>query len=263
MEIWFTFTERAPLIFLIGALATVGAEVGSRVITGKSLPLRAWWLSAVAGFTFIASKHVIGYALIIPIHLYLYQFRLFDLNLWNPLVWLGIFFARDLVSYWMHRAEHHFSVLWASHSIHHSFEEMSPSCAMRVPWMESIYKAPATLWMPLLGVDIRLVIGIDVIAALVSIAQHTELFAAKPTGLLQRWFVVPSHHRVHHGSNNIYLDRNFGAVLCIWDRMFGTFQPETEPATYGILGRPLDSPKDMVLGKYPDLVHSNIRLSHS
>ncbi len=247
------------MIFLIGAIATVTAEIGSRVFAGRSLPLRQWKLSAVAGFTFMAGKHVIGYALIIPIHLFLFQFRLFELDLWNPLVWIGIFLARDLVSYGMHRAEHRFSILWASHAIHHSFEEMSPSCAMRVPWMEAIYKAPATLWMPLLGVDIRLVIGIDVIAALVSIAQHTELFPAKPKGLLQRWFIVPSHHRVHHGSDDIYLDKNFGAVLCIWDRMFGTFQPEIQPATYGILGRPLDTPKDMVLGKYPDLVLTPVR----
>jgi len=133
---------------------------------------------------------------------------------------------------------------------------MSPSCAMRVPWMENLYKIPASLWMPLVGVDFRLVIGIDVIAALLSIAQHTELFPAKPTGVLQRFFIVPSHHRVHHGSNDPYLDKNFGAVSCIWDKLFGTFEPETVPVQYGILGRPLESARDMVLGKYPDLAMS-------
>lgn len=256
METWFKFIEVAPTIFAVCAVITVLAEVASRLLTGRSLPLREWSLSAVAGFSFMATKYVFGYAIILPIHLYLFQFRLFDLDLWNPLVWVTIFLLRDFVSYWVHRTEHAVKVLWASHSIHHSFEEMSPSCAMRVPWMESIYKAPTTLWMPLFGVDIRLLIGIDVIAALVSIAQHTELFSAKRTGLLQRFFIVPSHHRVHHGSNEVYLDKNFGAVLCIWDRMFGTFQPEVEPARYGILGRPLDSAKDMVLGKYPDLLSS-------
>jgi len=110
--------------------------------------------------------------------------------------------------------------------------------------------------MPLVGVDFRLVIGIDVIAALISIAQHTELFPPKPTGFLQRFFIVPSHHRVHHGSNDPYLDKNFGAVLCIWDKLFGTFEPETVPVQYGILGRPLESARDMVLGKYPDLAMS-------
>lgn len=253
MELWFTFIELAPTIFTIGAVATILAEITCRWVTGRSLPLRQWALSSFAGFSFVASKHVVGYALVIPLHLHLYQFRIFDLDLLNPLTWLAIFLLRDLVSYWVHRGEHRIQVLWASHSIHHSFEEMSPSCAMRVPWMETVYKAPATLWMPFLGVDIRLVIGVDVIAALVSILQHTELFPARSSGVLQRWFIVPSHHRVHHGSNDLYLDRNFGAVLCIWDRMFGTFQAETEQARYGVLGRPLDSPRDMVLGKYPDL----------
>ena len=256
MELWFTFTKHAPMIFAIGAVATISVEVLHRCLAGSSIPYRQWWLSAVAGFTFIGSKHLIGYGIMLPLHLFLFRYRLFDLDLWNPLTWIGIFVARDFVSYWTHRIEHRAPLLWASHSIHHSFEEMSPSVAMRVPWMENFYKVPATLWMPLVGVDFRLVVGIDVIAALVSIGQHTEMFPAKPTGILQRYFIVPSHHRVHHGSNDLYLDKNFGAVLCIWDKFFGTFQAETMPVIYGILGRPLDTSRDMVLGKYPDLALS-------
>ena len=122
--------------------------------------------------------------------------------------------------------------------------------------MENIYKIPFGLWMPLIGFDFRLVVGIDTLAALISIAQHTDRFPAKPTGWLQRVFIVPSHHRVHHGTNEVYLDKNFGAVLCIWDKAFGTFQPEVEPARFGILGRPLDRRRDMVLGGYPDLLRN-------
>ena len=259
MDIWFWFAGVAPTVFAICATATVIGEVVCRLLTGRSLPLHEWWLSTVAGVSFMATKYLFGYAVILPLHLFVYQFRLVELDLWNPWSWLLIFMIRDFVSYWNHRGEHRFAFFWASHSIHHSFEEMSPSCAMRVPWMETFYKAPTTLWLPLLGVDIRIVVGLDVIAALVSILQHSEHFPAKRSGIMQRFLIVPSHHRVHHGTNQIYLDKNFGAVLCIWDRLFGTFQAEIEPATYGVLGRSLNSPKDMVFGKYPDLALAAVR----
>lgn len=254
MRLWFTYLRLAPTLLALGVALTVVLELACRLIQGRRLPLRAMRLSAVAGFVYLGGKYVARFTLILPLYLVLYRYRLFDLDPWNPLVWVAVFLMRDLVSYWMHRTEHRVTWLWASHSIHHSFEEMSPSCATRVPWMENFYKAPFGLWMPLLGFDFRLAVGIDVAAALISIVQHTEAFPAKADGWLQRWFIVPSHHRVHHGTNDVYLDKNFGAVLCIWDRIFGTFQPETEPVRYGILGRPLASARDMVLGQYPDLV---------
>jgi sterol desaturase/sphingolipid hydroxylase (fatty acid hydroxylase superfamily) len=254
MDLWFAYIEFAPLVFVAGVAMTVVTEVCFRLWRGRSMPWPEMRLSAVAGFVFLGAKYVVKYCLILPVYLVLYRYRLFNLDLWNPLVWVAVFLMRDLVSYWVHRMEHSVVWLWASHSIHHSFEEMSPSCATRIPWMETLYKAPFGLWMPLLGFDFRLIVGIDVAAALISIAQHTEAFPAREGGWLQHWFIVPSHHRVHHGTNAVYLDRNFGAVLCVWDRLFGTFQPEIEPVRYGILGRPLQTPRDMVLGRYPDLV---------
>ncbi len=255
MNLWFAFTERAPLVMAVGVTLTVGAELVARRLTGRAIPAGEMKLSAVAAFSFMAVKVVAGYGLLLPVHVFVYRYRLFEVDLWNPLTWLGIFLVRDLVSYWAHRIEHTNKWLWASHSIHHSFETMSPSCATRIPWMENVYKIPFGLWMPLIGFDFRLVVGIDTLAALISIAQHTDRFPAKPEGLLQRVFIVPSHHRVHHGTNQRYLDKNFGAVLCIWDKLFGTFEPETEPARFGILGRPLNRRRDMVLGRYPDLLH--------
>lgn len=255
MNLWFAFTDRAPLVLTVGVAVTVGAELVSRRLSGRAVPFDEMKLSAVAGFSFMAVKVVAGYALALPVHLFVYRFRLFELDLWNPLTWLGIFLMRDFVSYWAHRIEHGNRWLWASHSIHHSFETMSPSCATRIPWMENLYKIPFGLWMPLIGFDFRLVVGIDTLAALISILQHTDRFPAKPEGWLQRVFIVPSHHRVHHGTNEAYLDKNFGAVLCVWDKLFGTFQPEVEPARFGILGRPLNRRRDMVLGRYPDLLH--------
>ncbi len=261
MGFWFAFTERAPLVLAVGVALTVLVEVSARFLSGRRIPLGEMKLSAVAGFTFMAIKPLAGYGLILPVHVFLYRYRMFEVDLWNPLVWIGLFLMRDFVSYWAHRLEHTVSWLWASHSIHHSFEEISPSCATRIPWMENIYKIPFGLWMPLVGFDFRLVVGMDVIAALVSILQHTDRFPPNPNGFLQRVFIVPSHHRVHHGVNETYLDRNFGAVLCVWDKAFGTFQPEVEPARFGILGRPLDAPRDMIFGKYPDLLAEKYSLT--
>lgn len=254
MSLWFTYVRLAPMIFVAGVAGTVALEVASRRLRGRPLPVQEMRLSAVAGFVFLGAKYVAKYGVILPLFMVVYQHRIFDLNPLNPLVWVAVFLVRDFVYYWVHRAEHTVRWLWASHAIHHSFEEMSPSCSTRIPWMENFYKIPTSLWMPLLGFDVRLMVGIDVAAALISIVQHTEAFPARPEGWLQRWFIVPSHHRVHHGVNPRYLDKNFGAVLCIWDRMFGTFEPETEPVRYGILGRPLHSTRDMILGGYPDLV---------
>ena len=256
MNLWFLFTEYAPEIFVAGIATIVVADLATRLFKGRELPLTEMKLSTVSAAFFMVAKFAAKYSIILPIHLFVYQFRLFELDLASPYTWLLVFLIRDFVSYWAHRLEHKVSWLWASHAIHHSFEEMTPSCSIRLPWMENFYKVPFTLWMPLMGFDIRMVVAIDILAALISVAQHNEFFKANPNGLMQKVFIVPSHHRVHHGTNEKYLDKNFGAVLCVWDKAFGTFQPETEPATYGILGRPLNSPKDMLLGKYPDLISS-------
>lgn len=263
MHLWFGFIGIAPALFAACLTFAVIVECASRVVRGRPPQWRAMWLSAVAGISSIGVKHVVGPLLVLPIHLFLSRFAVVHIDMWNPLSWLAIFLARDLISYWGHRLEHATPWLWASHAVHHSFEKMSPSVSTRVPWMEMIYKIPLSLWMPLVGIDIRLIIGIDVCAALISILQHTEAFPAKPNGLLQRVFVVPSHHRVHHGTNTIYLDKNFGAVLCIWDKMFGTFQAETESARYGVLGRKLDSAPDMIWGKYPDLIRPRIEAART
>jgi sterol desaturase/sphingolipid hydroxylase (fatty acid hydroxylase superfamily) len=256
MGLWLGYVRLAPVIFAMGVAGTVTLELAARRWRGRPLPLREMRLSAVAGLGFMAAKYVVRYSVVLPLFVLVYRYRLFDLDATDPLVWVLVFLVRDLVYYWVHRAEHRMAWLWASHAIHHSFEEMSPSCATRIPWMENVYKIPTSLWMPLLGFDVRLMVGLDVAAALLSIVQHTEAFPARADGWLQRWFIVPSHHRVHHGVNPRYLDRNFGAVLCVWDRLFGTFEPETEPVRYGILGRPLHRTRDMVLGGYPDLVRA-------
>jgi sterol desaturase/sphingolipid hydroxylase (fatty acid hydroxylase superfamily) len=143
-------------------------------------------------------------------------------------------------------------VLWASHLVHHSPERIGFTTAVRVPWMEAVYKPWLSLWVPLLGFNPLAFIALDILAATIGQLQHTE--ACRRRTVLDSVFVTPSAHRVHHGSNDKYIDKNFGAVLIVWDRMFGTYEPEVEPVVYGI-GREhaIDTPYEALVGGYPEL----------
>ncbi len=145
------------------------------------------------------------------------------------------FVAKDFAGYWMHRWEHEINFLWNRHIIHHSSEEFNLSCALRQSVSE-VFSIFALLMLPaaLLGVPAKV---IAVVAPLHLFAQfwyHTRLIGKM--GFLERIIVTPSHHRVHHSINPEYLDKNYGQVFILWDKLFGSFQPElTEvPPVYGV-----------------------------
>jgi sterol desaturase/sphingolipid hydroxylase (fatty acid hydroxylase superfamily) len=156
-------------------------------------------------------------------------FRL-DTSLWW--VWVVIFFAEDLAYYWYHRAHHEVRVLWASHVVHHSSQHYNLSTALRQTWTPF---GGLPFWAPLalLGVPPWAIFLQQSISLIYQFFLHTER-----VGKLWRpvEFVLntPSHHRVHHGMNTRYLDRNYGGILIIWDRLFRTFEPEGERVVYGL-----------------------------
>lgn len=156
------------------------------------------------------------------------------------------------VYYWIHRAEHQVKVLWASHMIHHSSEEFTFTTAVRMPWMEALYKPALGLWAPLLGFHPLAFAAMGALVLIVGQFQHTELMQRRT--VLDLVFVTPSAHRVHHGSNNEYLDKNFGSMLVTWDRIFGTFEAEAAPVMYGLTGdKRVRSTGDALVGGYRDL----------
>ena len=229
------YLEHAGLLFGICIVTAVVGEKLARWATGNDLELRSTATSIISGGTFLVVKTVLGKVLFLGATLWIYEnHRLFTLDLGNPLVWLGVFLMRDAVYYWVHRAEHTFNVLWASHLVHHSPETIGMATAVRVPWMEAIYKPFFSLWLPLVGFNPLAAIGMDVFAATLSQLQHTERFRNGSTSLIGKVFVTPSTHRVHHGYNAEYLDKNFGAVLIIWDRLFGTYEPEVAEVKFGV-----------------------------
>jgi len=151
--------------------------------------------------------------------------------------WLLGLFAYDFCSYWSHRHHHEVGFLWAIHGVHHAAEDFNLAAALRQPLFQQAFKwawtLPLALFMP-----VEMFIGIIVFDFLYQFLQHTR-FVGKlgPLGWLMN---TPSHHRVHHGTEPHYLDRNYGGIFILWDRLFGTFQAEEKEPTYG-LTKPIGS----------------------
>ncbi|KAA0919259.1 sterol desaturase family protein [Dietzia sp. ANT_WB102] len=160
-------------------------------------------------------------------------FRMTPLDLGRgPLAYAVAILGWDLIYYWNHRFSHESRWLWAMHVVHHSSERYNLSTALRQPVAEAL-----TIYVPygllsVLGVRPALVMDARAVNLIYQFWIHTEVI--RSIGPLERLFNSPSHHRVHHGSNRRYLDRNHGSILILWDRLFGTFEPEDEPVVYGL-----------------------------
>jgi sterol desaturase/sphingolipid hydroxylase (fatty acid hydroxylase superfamily) len=146
--------------------------------------------------------------------------------------WVLLFFADDLAYYWFHRVSHESRLFWGSHVVHHSSERYNLSTALRQTWVPMTY---FPFWLPLavIGIPPWMIILQQSISLTYQFFIHTERVARLPRAVE---FVMntPSHHRAHHGSNEIYLDKNYGGITILWDRLFGTFQLETERVRYGL-----------------------------
>ena len=149
-------------------------------------------------------------------------------------VWVAALVVYDLIYYWIHRFGHEVNCLWAAHQVHHSSEYYNLSTALRQSSTGAVVGWPFYLVMAVAGVP-PLVFGVvALIDLLYQYWVHTEL--VRKLGWFDRVFVSPSNHRVHHGQNDYCIDRNYGGILIIWDRLFGTFQEERddEPVVYGV-----------------------------
>ena len=153
-----------------------------------------------------------------------------DTALWWT--WIIIFLAEDLAYYWYHRAHHEVRILWASHVVHHSSQRYNLSTALRQTWTPF---GGVPFWAPLalIGVPPWAIFLQQSISLLYQFFLHTERVGTlwRPVELVMN---TPSHHRVHHGTNNAYLDRNYGGILIVWDRLFRSFEPEGERVVYGL-----------------------------
>jgi sterol desaturase/sphingolipid hydroxylase (fatty acid hydroxylase superfamily) len=145
--------------------------------------------------------------------------------------WMLLFFADDLAYYAYHRGHHRIRLFWATHVVHHSSQHYNLSTALRQDWSPfsaTLFWMPSALlfppWMVFLAIAWNL---------LYQFTLHTEVIDRYPRPI-ELIFNTPSHHRVHHGSQEQYLDRNYAGILIVWDRLFGTFEPEGERVRYGL-----------------------------
>lgn len=205
--------------------------------TRKQQPVVYQWRDSVANFV-LSAMHQFGEAvsllLLMPLFLWLSQYAIWKIE-FNYLNLLLLFVLQDFLYYWFHRASHRVRWLWASHVTHHSSRLMNFSTAFRQSLTYPI-SGMWLFWTPLimLGFEVKLVISVVAINLGFQFFVHTRWW--QHWGVAGYLFNTPSWHRVHHACNPRYIDKNFAGVLVIWDRMFGTFEPEdaAEPCRFGI-----------------------------
>ncbi|HEY0653297.1 MAG TPA: sterol desaturase family protein [Chryseosolibacter sp.] len=145
---------------------------------------------------------------------------------------LPCYIVFDFCSYWAHRISHHVRVLWGTHVAHHSGEHYNLTVAFRLSWIQYV-KIVFFLPVALMGFHPVIIFVTNQVAILFQFWVHTE-YIKKLHPIFEYVLATPSNHRVHHGSQPKYINKNFGATFMIWDRMFGTFQAEEEKVIYGI-----------------------------
>jgi sterol desaturase/sphingolipid hydroxylase (fatty acid hydroxylase superfamily) len=171
----------------------------------------------------------------------------------GPAAAVAAVFAWDAIYYWNHRIQHESRYLWAIHVVHHSSEHYNLSTALRQPVAESLGTFVPYSLMALAGFRPELIEQARGVNLIYQYWIHTEVI--RKLGPLEKVFNTPSHHRAHHGANRQYLDRNHGSILIIWDKLFGTFEPEGEPVRYG-LTKNIDTfnPLRVATHEYADIV---------
>ncbi|MGS2740984.1 sterol desaturase family protein [Sinomicrobium sp. M5D2P17] len=159
------------------------------------------------------------------------SFALFEFQE-NPGIFLLTFLTVDFVYYWYHRLSHQLKFLWAFHLVHHSSLFMNLTVSYRLNWLNALISPFVFAPMVLIGLPFRFVALSFAFNLLYQFFLHTE--AVGKLGFIEGVLATPSAHRVHHGSNAAYIDKNFGGVFIIWDRIFGTYQKELEKPVYGV-----------------------------
>lgn len=177
----------------------------------------------------------VGSGLFVAILAVAVPYRIADIRMDNIWSWLGLIVSLDFFYYWLHRFDHRINWFWASHSVHHSSNSYNLGAAFRLGWTER-FTGSTVLYIPLIliGFPLQAVLTTIVINTVYQFWLHTAL--VPKLGPLEFVFNTPAHHRIHHASNPCYLDRNYGGILIVFDRIFGSYVEERGDveATYGL-----------------------------
>ncbi|MDN5213017.1 sterol desaturase family protein [Fulvivirgaceae bacterium BMA12] len=208
IEILWSIYKKKDIYNWKDSLSNFAIILGGRLIKPLSLAWGAWLFSLVE-----------------PI-------RLFEIPI-NVFTVIITFLLSELVYYWYHRLSHEISFLWALHHTHHSSPWLNISTAGRLHWLGKFTSIIFYIPLVFIGFPPTIVIGSLAFSLFYQIFLHTQIVGKLP--FLEGWlFNTPSAHRVHHASNERYVDKNYGGTLILFDRIFGTYVPEQEKAEYGV-----------------------------
>jgi len=226
-------------VFLIGMspIFVLAFLIEWKIMTGRgqreSFQWKEIWANLMLGGSYQVAEVVMWLLITGAIFAGVYQFRFFDVPV-NGWTILPIFVAVEFCYYWFHRCSHRIRWFWSAHVVHHSGETMNFTTAMRQSLLNA-FIGSYVFYLPLvlIGVPPAVVMFLYAVDLAYQYFVHTE-----SVGRLPRWyeyiFDTPSNHRVHHGRNPQYIDKNYGGVIIIFDRWFGTYEPEGEKIDYGI-----------------------------
>ena len=196
--------------------------------------ISAGMISTTLGY-FTQILPLLGWGLAIQ-KLSIYEMPLawFDASLRGIGLWLLAAVAVDFFYYWFHRYSHEISILWAAHAVHHQSEDYNLSTALRQTSTGFLFGWIFYLPLFIFGFPLVVVLAVKAVNLIYQFWVHTQ--HVRHIGPLEAVLMTPSHHRVHHGQNERYIDKNYGGIFILWDRLFGTFEPESEddPVIYGV-----------------------------
>lgn len=235
----FEVLELVGLFFLV----LIVSETTWDLISRRRASIR----ESLANFAIAVGNHLLDrtvYGLV-------FIFGLFLADAFSPLSipmtwwsWILAVIVADFTYYWMHRFEHEVRVLWAYHSVHHSSPEYNLTTSLRLAWVEGLIEWLFFVPMIMIGFDVvQTIVALSIVVAYQTWI-HTEKIGKM--GWADRVFNTPSVHRVHHASNQVYLDKNYGGILILWDRLFGTYKAEDEDVVFGIT-KPIESSNPIVI----------------
>ncbi len=215
--------------------ALVGAEWLYSHFTRKGL----YSATGVLANVYLTSLNMCVDALVRGLYLfvldYAYRFRVIELH-YSPVVyWVMLIVSVDFMYYWLHRVDHRCRFFWAVHVPHHSSTEFNFSVGFRSSVFQPLYRFVYFVPLALCGFKAIDILIIYSATQLIGVLVHTQTVSR--LGILEHILVTPSHHRVHHASNEKYRDKNMGMLLIVWDKLFGSFQSEDkrEPVRYGLV----------------------------
>ncbi|MEM9783268.1 MAG: sterol desaturase family protein [Pseudomonadota bacterium] len=245
-------TQVDDIFFLIGA-AILAIEIAEMLFKGE---LKGKTIGEMLVSASTQIPYVVVEALILTGAYSLYWIIAYALPWSIPVTWWSlalVVLLADITYYWEHRIAHEVRLLWTQHAVHHSSRDMNIVTGVRFGPLEGVWSLIAHVPLALMGFAPEAIIFATIFVLAYQTWLHTELIGK--LGPLEWILNTPSHHRVHHGCDDKYLDTNYGGILIVWDRLWGTFQVEEETPNYG-LKRDFDSrnPIKVWFSELPELI---------